>query len=518
MGSVSSPYVLYATFTILAFALVQVELPDPYMDEIFHVPQAQRYCTGDYFTWDPKLTTPPGLYILSVIPAKVFHISCTTEYLRGTNLVLSLLLPAIIRFVLSTFPPRTSSTSTSLQVSSSANTLESVSIALFPATWFFGNLYYTDLGSLVLVLLSWGMARKERFWVSSLVGLLSLAFRQTNVIWMIFIFAVSVLHELDVVQDLERSRAMTINGRTRRQAEKERDELTIGEILSETIKIPSRLLTSWKELMPVAVPYIPTLIAFGAFIRWNGGIVLGHKEMHEATLHFPQLGYFLAFATLLGWPILLDRGVTELLKRAIKDGFGGIRQALTTSVLTRVTMLAIKHTTIVHPFLLADNRHYAFYVWRRVINPFPAARFLLGVGYVGCAIIWAGRLFRTQPPLTVLGLFTATLLTLTPSPLIEPRYFLIPFTILRILASPSPLPSVSAASESKPVDGVASTTVSTSTSTKRTAKLDADDKKRRIIIVELLSYTFINILTLTVFLTVKFKWDSEPGEEYIGVV
>lgn len=30
-------------------------------DEPFHVPQAQAYCKGEYTTWDPKITTPPGL-------------------------------------------------------------------------------------------------------------------------------------------------------------------------------------------------------------------------------------------------------------------------------------------------------------------------------------------------------------------------------------------------------------------------------------------------------------------------
>lgn len=30
-------------------------------DEIFHVPQAQAYCRGDWKYWDPALTTPPGL-------------------------------------------------------------------------------------------------------------------------------------------------------------------------------------------------------------------------------------------------------------------------------------------------------------------------------------------------------------------------------------------------------------------------------------------------------------------------
>ncbi|KAA8619544.1 alpha-12 glucosyltransferase alg-10 [Pyrenophora tritici-repentis] len=35
-------------------------VPDAYLDEFFHVPQAKKYCEGDY-SWDPKITTPPGL-------------------------------------------------------------------------------------------------------------------------------------------------------------------------------------------------------------------------------------------------------------------------------------------------------------------------------------------------------------------------------------------------------------------------------------------------------------------------
>lgn len=37
-------------------------------DEIFHVGQAQTYCRGQWTTWDPKLTTPPGLFGLSSPP------------------------------------------------------------------------------------------------------------------------------------------------------------------------------------------------------------------------------------------------------------------------------------------------------------------------------------------------------------------------------------------------------------------------------------------------------------------
>ena len=84
-------YAAFAVFTCAAFVLVQLEAPEPYMvsparrttallpsasrlivppvhlsrwlsqDEPFHIPQAQQYCRGDFWTWDPKLTTPPGL-------------------------------------------------------------------------------------------------------------------------------------------------------------------------------------------------------------------------------------------------------------------------------------------------------------------------------------------------------------------------------------------------------------------------------------------------------------------------
>ena len=30
-------------------------------DEVFHVPQAQKYCEGKWFEWDDKITTPPGV-------------------------------------------------------------------------------------------------------------------------------------------------------------------------------------------------------------------------------------------------------------------------------------------------------------------------------------------------------------------------------------------------------------------------------------------------------------------------
>jgi alpha-1,2-glucosyltransferase len=48
----------------LWFSKVAELVPQPYLDEVFHIPQAQIYCDGRFDIWDGKITTPPGLYVL----------------------------------------------------------------------------------------------------------------------------------------------------------------------------------------------------------------------------------------------------------------------------------------------------------------------------------------------------------------------------------------------------------------------------------------------------------------------
>ena len=88
--------------------LVNTRVPDPYMDEIFHIPQAQKYCDGNFTQWDNKITTLPGLYIFSLgLLDPAYKISnfmikpeqqgdnlldfCSAKALRSVNLLFSLL-------------------------------------------------------------------------------------------------------------------------------------------------------------------------------------------------------------------------------------------------------------------------------------------------------------------------------------------------------------------------------------------------------------------------------------------
>ncbi|OXB61776.1 hypothetical protein ASZ78_007420 [Callipepla squamata] len=81
----------------LLFAAVNRRLRDPYMDEVFHVPQAQAYCQGHWLQWNPMITTPPGLYLLSVGVVKpaawlfgwTGSVVCSTAMLRFINLLIS---------------------------------------------------------------------------------------------------------------------------------------------------------------------------------------------------------------------------------------------------------------------------------------------------------------------------------------------------------------------------------------------------------------------------------------------
>jgi alpha-1,2-glucosyltransferase len=78
------------------------------------------------------------------------------------------------------------------------------------------------------------------------------------------------------------------------------------------------------DLLPPFIPYALTLALFGGFVIWNGGIVLGtcilftfkrcilinvfpgDKSNHVASFHLPQLYYFIAFTTIMGWPALVN--------------------------------------------------------------------------------------------------------------------------------------------------------------------------------------------------------------------
>ena len=115
---------LHAGVSLVIFTLINQAQPTAYMDEIFHIPQARKYCYGkfrevvrpllinyiiligfEYATkltqysliflqLDDKITTLPGMYLVSVgilnpISVLAQRIFCEVSHLRLINTVLS---------------------------------------------------------------------------------------------------------------------------------------------------------------------------------------------------------------------------------------------------------------------------------------------------------------------------------------------------------------------------------------------------------------------------------------------
>jgi alpha-1,2-glucosyltransferase len=124
------------------------------------------------------------------------------------------------------------------------------------------------------------------------------------------------------------------------------------------------------------------------------------------------------------------------------------------------SFLAVHFNTIVHPYTLADNRHYVFYVFK-VLRLYPALKYLAIPIYCACAWLTVQALaspyravlpekeqtqkkenkvslpkakanrHASQISFVIIWLAT-TALSLVSAPLVEPRYFIIPWIIWRL--------------------------------------------------------------------------------------
>jgi alpha-1,2-glucosyltransferase len=157
--------------------------------------------------------------------------------------------------------------------------------------------------------------------------------------------------------------------------------------------------------------------------------------------------------------------LTALLPARFKTHLGNTRSSTSTpklpgilfSVVFMVGAFAAVHlNTIIHPYTLADNRHYVFYVFK-ILRRYPAIRYLAVPVYYACAwLAWqclsgtsnseealrqkrengrptSDRIGRSpcRISFTTVWLITTALSVMT-APLVEPRYFIIPWIIWRL--------------------------------------------------------------------------------------
>ncbi|XP_057711579.1 dol-P-Glc:Glc(2)Man(9)GlcNAc(2)-PP-Dol alpha-1,2-glucosyltransferase isoform X1 [Corythoichthys intestinalis] len=452
----------------LIFSKVTREQREPYMDEIFHVPQAQKYCHGKFNQWDPMITTLPGLYLVSVgiikpvvrLANMTGDVVCSTAMLRFINLLFNCGNLYLLYRLVCRLHPKDKTRTTARRI------LSALSLSTFPVLYFFNFLYYTDAGSTFFTLFTYVMTLHGCHKASALLAACAVFFRQTNIVWVAFCAGTLVANQMD-----DAWRAAHSKKTDDRSAKLQVPISLIG--FKRVAFFTLEFFTSaghLKSVLSVTWPYAAVAAGFLVFIWQNGGVVVGDRANHEACLNFPQIFYFFCFSFFFSLPVSLCHHRVRRFLQAMK------RQPVLFLLATIVSVLLVWKFTAVHKYLLADNRHFTFYVWKRFFQRHEVLRFLLIPIYIFAAWHFQDSL-KSRSLFWTLAFLACVAAATVPQKLLEFRYFIIPYLMYRLHM---PLPS--------------------------TPRL----------VLEFLLYTAVNAATLYIFVTKTFRWpDSAATQRFM---
>ncbi len=333
--------------------------------------------------------------------------------------------------------------------------LQTAACFLFPLHFFFTFLYYTDVPSLFFVLASYLAAVPyQRYCLGAALGSAAVLMRQTNAVWVAFALAAAALNrclpsdggpkQLDGGASSHRG---SIGGGDSSGGSGTRDRYgdaasgsspasrgpaaLLGMLPDELARCARQAWLLRRQLAADLWPLAAVVAAFAAFVVANGGIVVGDKAHHAPVRHLAQPLYCLLYCTAYLAPALWSpaalRSAAQTLRNSLRSAPGRTAAALAGA--TAAATAAVHTGTLVHPFLLADNRHYTFYIWRRLVNATPWARYALLPAYLYAG--WAAAAALSHRRATwVLALAGAAAAVLVPAHLVELRYFTMPFYML----------------------------------------------------------------------------------------
>ncbi len=237
-------------------------------------------------------------------------------------------------------------------------------IGFYPTFFFFTALYYTEPMSILFlscVFYCYSTMNRNSFlcWFSIAVwGFASVLVRQTNIVWVAY-FAAS--HLIDVLFGYN-------NNNNVEDDKKHKVENSFG----------SRLFKIFFYTLP---RQLPVILLGGAFVAWaivlnEGSIVLGDKTSHQPTIHLAQLPIMLCFFCLFS-PFQSLLGLVDFFKGMKNQLFSlkgklEIPKRLTfvngvIAILCGIFFTSAKSMQF-HPYLIADNRHYTFYLYRYILR------------------------------------------------------------------------------------------------------------------------------------------------------
>uniref|UniRef100_A0A0K0F5P4 Dol-P-Glc:Glc(2)Man(9)GlcNAc(2)-PP-Dol alpha-1,2-glucosyltransferase n=1 Tax=Strongyloides venezuelensis TaxID=75913 RepID=A0A0K0F5P4_STRVS len=346
-------------------SLVNQNVPEPYMDEIFHMDQNRRYCNGD-FSWNDKITTPPAMYLLT------YKLFCYNE--RFFN---SFLYP--LTFLVLLYFRRYYFKTIESVLESHLNVL---CIMVLPVFFQSTTLYYTDQLSLISVFLAFS---SNPYLATFFFGIAVLT-RQTNIVLCL---------------------------------------LYLGILFVKTIDTKNYISSFFVFLKKSFLQAILILSCMSFVVFYNNGkIVLGDHSAHTPVLHFPQLFYFMAFccvSTLPYFTLSIAQNLRFLYKNIVLS-----------IILLFIFNILIYQFTYAHPYLLADNRHFTFYIWRKLLNIHTYSKYIISPLYLLSFYYLINTLKKRIYPIIIFGGFISLALSIVPAGLLEFRYFIVHFALWRL--------------------------------------------------------------------------------------
>lgn len=380
--------------------------------------------------------------------------------------------------------------------------VSALSLSLFPLNYFFQYLYYTDSGSTFFVLVSYYLQIKSRHEFSAIFGALAVLYRQTNIIWLGFCANLILLSNIEsifqVQKDIQAKKNIdeaTLMVLTKQRSKKHSNLLeliskTPSEAFDKNFVFKKFIQKLYKEDfmgkkiifweiykvfdLNLLQPHIICGSIFIFFVYINNGIVVGDRSNHQPSFHLIQIFYFYTFSCFF----TLSTFLFNLKKIKSAFTFFKIHFKILIIIFLPIFCLIIHNFSFEHPFLLADNRHYTFYIWSKLIRKHELIRYLLAPIYLVTIYFVFKNLSNSGKTVGwLLNFFLCTFVCLVPQKLIEFRYFIIPFYIYR---------------------------------------LNINLYSWKELIIELIINTVINMATIYIFFNKTFKWpDTEEIQRFM---
>jgi alpha-1,2-glucosyltransferase len=355
-------------FSVAAIAAL-VSLQDNFLlaDERVHYGQIVAFARG-YSRIDPRLTMIPGYHALMASAAWMTG-ALSTNAVRFFTFVVGM--SAVGAFYFASRAEQTRNP-----------TLATLQFAFLPIAFPSFSLIYTDITSLLFVLLMVLAALKRRHGLAGLFGLLSCLIRQNNIVWVVFVLLWSYVSE---------------NGWT---------------------------WTPLRQILSKYWVFLLTGMLFVVFVAVNGGVALGDVNAHPlSSLHLGNVFFLLFLSFFLFLPVFWARRREALAPLRTWPGRLGL------AVLFAVFWFGFD---VDHPY---NTQWGDLYMRNAVLIFFTSTWFLKLLLFVPIAL---AVLSLMVAPLRQHGwlLYPFTILFLLPSWLIEQRYYLIPLSLFLLVREP----------------------------------------------------------------------------------